>query len=177
MQLAARSYLAAGVALVGASAIAVSPMAPSVPEVHVPVALTTAVDNPLTVFAPVVTTSQTLISNIIERQTSNPAAIPRQLIDNAVGGYQAFMSTPPAWQIAQVLADGVIAAQNFGPNLAALGETTSAAGTAISEALGDLAAGVCPPGLRPLQHRSPPVMPAAPSMSWCRAECSPSSIS
>lgn len=146
MQLAARSYLAAGVALVGASAIAVSPMAPSVPEVHVPVALTTAVDNPLTVFAPVVTTTQTLISNIIERQTSNPAAIPRQLIDNAVGGYQAFMSTPPAWQIAQVLADGVIAAQNFGPNLAALGETTSAAGTAISEALGDLAAGL-PAGL------------------------------
>ncbi|MGV0806143.1 hypothetical protein [Mycolicibacterium setense] len=147
MQLAARSYLAAGVALVGASAIAVSPMAPSVPEVHVPVALTAAVDDPLTVFAPVVTTTQTLISNIIERQTTNPAPIPRQLLDNAVGGYQAFMSTPPAWQIAQVLAGGVIAAQNFGPNLAALGETTSAAGTAISEALGDLAAGL-PAGLQ-----------------------------
>ncbi|WP_454791460.1 hypothetical protein [Mycolicibacterium lutetiense] len=147
MQLASRSYLAAGVALVGASAIAVSPVAPSAPSVHMPVALTAAIDNPLTVFEPVATATQTLISNIIERQTTNPAPIPRQLADNAVAGYQAFMSTPPAWQIAQVLADGVIAAQNFGPNLAALGETTSAAGTAISEALSALAAGL-PAGLQ-----------------------------
>ncbi|WP_166905882.1 hypothetical protein [Mycobacterium sp. DL440] len=149
MQLASRSYLAAGVALVGASAIAVSPMAPSVPAtspVHLPVALTAAVDNPLTVFEPVATATQTLISNIIERQTTNPAPVPRQLIENAVAGYQAFMSTPPAYQIAKVLADGVIAAQNFGPNLAALGETTSAAGTALSEALSDLGAGL-PAGL------------------------------
>ena len=149
MQLAARSYLAAGVALVGASAIAVSPMAPSVPAtspVHMPVALTSAIDNPLTVFEPAFTATQTMISNIIERQTTNPAPIPRQLLENAVAGYQAFMSTPPAWQIAKILADGVIAAQNFGPNLAALGETTSAAGTALSEALSQLAAGL-PAGL------------------------------
>ncbi|MEV0674145.1 hypothetical protein [Mycobacterium sp. NPDC050441] len=149
MQLASRSYLAAGVALVGASAIAVSPMAPSVPStapVHMPVALTAAVDNPLTVFQPVATATQTLISNIIERQTTNPAPIPRQLVENAVAGYQVAISTPPVWQIAKVLADGVIAAQNFGPNLAALGETTSAAGTALSEALSQLAAGL-PAGL------------------------------
>jgi hypothetical protein len=146
MQLASRSYLAAGVALVGASAIAVSPMAPSTPQVHMPVALTASVDNPFVVFEPVATATQQLFTNIIERQTTNPAPIPRQLIDNAVGGYQAFMSTPPAWQIAQVLAGGVIAAQNFGPNLAALGETTSAAGTALSAALSELAAGL-PAGL------------------------------
>lgn len=149
MQLASRSYLAAGVALVGASAIAVSPMAPSVPAtspVHMHVALTAAIDNPFTVFEPAFTATQTMISNIIERQTTNPAPIPRQLLENAVAGYQAFMSTPPAWQIAKILADGVIAAQNFGPNLAALGETTSAAGTALSEALSQLAAGL-PAGL------------------------------
>ncbi|OLP00791.1 hypothetical protein BVU76_18555 [Mycolicibacterium porcinum] len=136
MQLAARSYLAAGVALVGASAIAVSPMAPAVPEVHVPVALTAAVDNPLTVFEPVATATETLVKNIIERQTTNPAPIAKQLVENAIAGYQVALSTPPVWQIAKVLADGVIAAQNFGPNLAALGETTSAAGTTISDALG-----------------------------------------
>lgn len=146
MQLAARSYLAAGVALVGASAIAVSPVAPAVPEVHVPVALTTAVDNPLTVFAPVATATETLFKNVIERQTTNPAPIARQLVENAIAGYQVAMTTPPVWQIAKVLADGVIAAQNFGPNLAALGETTSAAGTALSEALSQLAAGL-PAGL------------------------------
>lgn len=146
MQLAARSYLAAGVALVGASAIAVSPMAPAVPEVHVPVALTAAVDNPLTVFEPVATATETLFKNIIERQTTNPAPIAKQLVENAIAGYQVALSTPPVWQIAKVLADGVIAAQNFGPNLAALGETTSAAGTALSEALSELAAGL-PAGL------------------------------
>ncbi|MGV0738891.1 hypothetical protein ABQF35_20120 [Mycobacterium syngnathidarum] len=146
MQLVARSYLAAGVALVGASAIAVSPMAPTVPEVHVPVALTAAIDNPVTVFEPVAAATQTLISNIIERQTTNPAPIPRQLVDNAVGGYQAFLTTPPVYAIAQALAGVVITAQEFGPNLAALGETTSAAGTALSEALSELAAGL-PAGL------------------------------
>lgn len=80
MQLASRSYLAAGVALVGASAIAVSPMAPSVPAtspVHMPVALTAAIDNPFTVFEPAFTATQTMISNIIERQTTNPAPSPR----------------------------------------------------------------------------------------------------
>ena len=149
MQLASRSYLAAGVALVGASAIAVSPMAPSVPAaspVHMPVALTAAVDNPLTVFEPAFAATQTMISNIIERQTTNPAPIAKQLVENAVAGYQVALSTPPAWQIAKVLADAVIAAQNFGPNLAALGETTSAAGTALSQALSDLGAGL-PAGL------------------------------
>lgn len=149
MQLAPRSYLAAGVALVGASAIAVSPMAPAVPaapSVHMPVALTAAVDNPLTVFEPAFAATQTMISNIIERQTTNPAPIAKQLVENAVAGYQVALSTPPAWQIAKVLADAVIAAQNFGPNLAALGETTSAAGTALSEALSDLGAGL-PAGL------------------------------
>ncbi|OCB11460.1 hypothetical protein A5717_19950 [Mycolicibacterium porcinum] len=142
MQLAARSYLAAGVALVGASAIAVSPMAPAVPEVHVPVALTASVDNPLTVFEPVATATQTLISNIIERQTTNPAPIAKQLVENAIAGYQVAMTTPPVWQIAKVLADAVIAAQNFGPNLAALGETTPAALTAIIDGLGELGAGL-----------------------------------
>ncbi|MFV8266807.1 hypothetical protein ACNQR9_27765 [Mycolicibacterium peregrinum] len=149
MQLASRSYLAAGVALVGASAIAVSPMAPSVPAaspVHMPVALTAAVDNPLTVFEPAFAATQTMISNIIERQTTNPAPIAKQLVENAVAGYQVALSTPPAWQIAKVLADAVIAAQNFGPNLAALGETTSAAGTALSQALSDFGAGL-PAGL------------------------------
>ncbi|MGW4097033.1 hypothetical protein [Mycobacterium sp. NPDC004974] len=142
MQLAARSYLAAGVALVGASAIAVSPTAPPVPQVHMPYALTAAIDNPVTVFEPVATATQTLINNIIERQTTNPAPIPRQLVDNAVAGYQAFMTTPPVWLIAQTLADIVVNAQEFGPNLAALGETSAAAVTALGKALGDLAAGL-----------------------------------
>lgn len=142
MQLAARSYLAAGVALVGASAIAVSPVAPSTPQVHAPVALTAAIDNPVTVFAPVATATQELISSVIERQTSNPAPILRQLGANAVAGYQSFMSTPPAWLIAYALTDVVVGAQEFGPNLNNFATVTSESLTALATILGDMGEGL-----------------------------------
>ncbi|CRZ18207.1 hypothetical protein [Mycolicibacterium neworleansense] len=142
MQLAARSYLAAGVALVGASAIAVSPVAPSTPEVYTPVALTAAIDNPVTVFAPVATATQELIASVIERQTSNPAPILRQLGANAVAGYQSFMSTPPAYLIAYALTNVVIGAQEFGPNLNNFGTVTSESLTALATILGDMGEGL-----------------------------------
>ncbi|MGV0744992.1 hypothetical protein [Mycolicibacterium sp. XJ870] len=141
MQLAARSYLAAGVALVGASAIAVSPVAPAAPQVNLPVVLTAAVDNPLTVFQPVATATQTLISNVIERQTTNPAPIPRQLIANAIALSDAYTADPINVGI-KAIQDGKAAAAAFGPNLIALGETTSAAATALSAALSELGAGL-----------------------------------
>ncbi|NKZ14116.1 hypothetical protein HGA11_24345 [Mycolicibacterium septicum DSM 44393] len=143
MQLASRSYLAAGVALVGASAIAVSPMAPPVPEVHMPVALTAAIENPLTVFQPVADATQTLISNIIERQTTNPVPVLRQLAANAVAGAQVVASTDPVWVVAYALAHAVVAAQALGvSSLEELADTTSANGTAISDALSSLGAGL-----------------------------------
>lgn len=142
MQLAARSYLAAGVALVGASAIAVTPVAPTLPEVHAPVALTAAIDNPVTVFAPVATATQELISSVIERQTSNPAPILRQLGANAVAGYQSFMSTPPAYLLAYALTNVVVGAQEFGPNLNNLGTATSESLTALATILGDMGEGL-----------------------------------
>ncbi len=142
MQLAARSYLAAGVALVGASAIAVTPVAPPVPPVHVPVALTAAIDNPLTVFEPALEATQTLISNIIERQTTNPLPVLRQLATNVGTGVQVFASTDPRLILALALTHGVITAQEFGPNLAALGETTTSAMNALFENLGVLADGL-----------------------------------
>ncbi|CDP89825.1 hypothetical protein BN975_05688 [Mycolicibacterium farcinogenes] len=142
MQLAARSYLAAGVALVGASAIAVTPVAPTLPEVHAPVALTAAIDNPVTVFAPVATATQELISSVIERQTSNPAPILRQLGANAVAGYQSFMSTPPAYLLAYALTDVVVGAQEFGPNLNNFGTVTLESLTALATILGDMGEGL-----------------------------------
>ncbi|MBU9766291.1 hypothetical protein FR943_20895 [Mycobacterium sp. TNTM28] len=137
MQVAARPFLAAGVALVGASAIAVSPMAPSMPQVHMPVALTAAIDNPLVVFEPVATATQTLISNIIERQTTNPAPILRQLIANAVAGGQVFAADPINVSL-QAIADAQAAIDRIGPNLTALGETTTATGTAFNDAFNAL---------------------------------------
>ncbi|ODR26515.1 hypothetical protein [Mycolicibacterium porcinum] len=142
MQLAARSYLAAGVALVGASAIAVSPMAPPVPDVHMPVALTAAIENPVTVFEPAFAATQTLISNIIERQTTNPLPVLRQLATNVATGVQVFANTDPVLVVALALTHGVITAQEIGPNLIALGETTSSAMNALLENLGVLAAGL-----------------------------------
>ncbi|OCB11461.1 hypothetical protein A5717_19955 [Mycolicibacterium porcinum] len=142
MQLASRSYLAAGVALVGAGAIAVSPMAPPVPDVHIPVALTAAIENPVTVFEPAFAATQTLISNIIERQTTNPLPVLRQLATNVATGVQVFANTDPVLVVALALTHGVITAQEIGPNLIALGETTSSAMNALIENLGVLAAGL-----------------------------------
>ncbi|QRY45537.1 hypothetical protein JVX93_01020 [Mycolicibacterium boenickei] len=142
MQLAARSYMAAGVALVGASAIAVSPMAPPVPEAHMPVALTAAIENPVTVFEPAIAATQTLFSNFIERQTTNPLPVLRQLATNVATGVQVFANTDPVLVVALALTHGVITAQEIGPNLAALGESTSSAMNALVENLGVLAAGL-----------------------------------
>ncbi|MGV0811711.1 hypothetical protein ABQF34_07080 [Mycolicibacterium boenickei] len=142
MQLAARSYLAAGVALVGASAIAVSPVTPSAPPVHMPVALTASVDNPLTVFQPVATATQELITSVIERQTSNPAPILRQVAANLVAGVEVFASTDPVWNLAYALTHGVLTAQEFGPNLINAGTVTSESLTALVTILSDLGAGL-----------------------------------
>ncbi|OCB63649.1 hypothetical protein A5729_24080 [Mycobacterium vulneris] len=129
-------------ALVGAGAIAVSPMAPPVPDVHIPVALTAAIENPVTVFEPAFAATQTLISNIIERQTTNPLPVLRQLATNVATGVQVFANTDPVLVVALALTHGVITAQEIGPNLIALGETTSSAMTALIENLGVLAAGL-----------------------------------
>ncbi|QRY51194.1 hypothetical protein [Mycolicibacterium septicum] len=142
MQLAARSYMAAGVALVGASAIAVSPMAPPVPEAHMPVALTAAIENPVTVFEPAIAATQTLFSNFIERQTTNPLPVLRQLATNVATGVQVFANTDPVLVVALALTHGVLTAQQIGPNLAALGESTSSAMNALVENLGVLGAGL-----------------------------------
>lgn len=142
MQLAARSYLAAGVALVGASAIAVTPVAPPPMPVHVPVALTAAIDNPITVFEPAFAATQTLINNVIERQTTNPLPVLRQLATNVATGVQVFSQTDPVLVLALALTHGVITAQEIGPNLAALGETTSESITALVARLSELGAGL-----------------------------------
>ncbi|MCV7066925.1 hypothetical protein H7H51_16575 [Mycolicibacterium farcinogenes] len=96
----------------------------------------------MTVFAPVATATQELISSVIERQTSNPAPILRQLGANAVAGYQSFMSTPPAWLIAYALTDVVVGVQEFGPNLNNFATVTSESLTALATILGDMGEGL-----------------------------------
>lgn len=84
MQLTARPYLAAGVALVGASAIAVSPVAPPVPdaaEVVSRAVAPTAFANP---FAPVFADAVTNIEKLIAAVAANPAPILTQVVENQI---------------------------------------------------------------------------------------------
>ncbi|MCV7360787.1 hypothetical protein [Mycolicibacterium neworleansense] len=89
MQLAARSYLTAGVALVGAGAIAVSPLAPPMPDVQVPAidassaaVNLTAAANPLQLWADVIGATVENLGGLGEQFSADPAPILRQIIAN-----------------------------------------------------------------------------------------------
>ncbi|MGW4097034.1 hypothetical protein [Mycobacterium sp. NPDC004974] len=89
MQLASRSYLAAGVALVGAGAIAVSPLAPPVPDVHLPAidvssaaVNLTAAANPLELWADVIGAAFQNLGGLGGQVAADPAPVLRQIIAN-----------------------------------------------------------------------------------------------
>lgn len=87
MQVAARSYLAAGVALVGASAIAISPVAPPIPDVTVsaissPQVELSASANPLEAYLALVTNTVTNVGATISAELDDPAPVLRQIIAN-----------------------------------------------------------------------------------------------
>lgn len=111
MQLAARPYLAAGVALVGASAIAISPLAPPAPNIQVPaihassaaVALS-AQANPLELWAEVIGTAFGNVGGLGEQLMADPAPILTQIIANQLHTFNALSAA------AQTTADGLKAA-------------------------------------------------------------------
>ena len=84
MQMALRPYVTAGIALVGASVIAVAPIAPH-PDVHLPaVQLTAAIDNPIEVFTPVINAAGTWLTNTIRSEIANPFPILHQIVTNQI---------------------------------------------------------------------------------------------
>ncbi|MGH3676454.1 MAG: hypothetical protein ACRDU5_12090, partial [Mycobacterium sp.] len=98
MHAALRPYTTAGVALVGASVIAVSPVAPPLPDVqeattrvvsNAQVALS-AIDNPLAVFGPVFDQLTAFIEASVGSEIDNPARILTQLLTNQFGTAEAF---------------------------------------------------------------------------------------
>ncbi|MDH6242463.1 hypothetical protein [Mycobacterium sp. OTB74] len=140
MHVAARPYLAASVALLGASTIAVSPLVPTTPQVHLPVQLTAAVDNPITVFAPVATAVQDLYSSIQDTLTT-PDPTLTQLTANVVAGAQVFAANPVG--VGTQVINNVLAGLNqLGPNLTNLAETNAASSAALTSALNDMGAGL-----------------------------------
>lgn len=89
MHVASRPYLAAGVALVGATAIAVSPIAPPAPDIQLPtfhassapVALS-AVTNPIELWGEVIETSLGNLNARGQQWLANPTPILRQILAN-----------------------------------------------------------------------------------------------
>ncbi|MET4431798.1 hypothetical protein [Mycolicibacterium sp. 624] len=92
MQLALRPYVTSGIALVGASVIAMSPISPVTPDIHVPsistssvaVQLTASIDNPVDVFRPVFDQAGAAIQGFINTQAANPFPVLKQFIKNQV---------------------------------------------------------------------------------------------
>ena len=122
MHLALRPYVTAGIALVGASVIAVAPIAPH-PDVPLPtVHLTAAIDNPIEVFAPVVGAAGTWLTNTIQSEIANPFPILHQILTNQI-----------------TTAGQVLQAINAGG--AALGDLAAGLPATLQTALGKLSTG------------------------------------
>ncbi|WKG02100.1 hypothetical protein [Mycolicibacterium sp. HK-90] len=89
MQVAARPYLAAGVALFGASAIALSPVAPPMPDMAVPAISSASVNlaaatDPIQAYVQLFTNTFTNVSTLIGEELADPAPILRQVIANQI---------------------------------------------------------------------------------------------
>lgn len=76
MNLALRPYMTAGVALVGAGLIALTPVAAPPPEIQShSIQLSAAIDDPIEVFSPVFTQASTVIQNAIQAEIDDPFPI------------------------------------------------------------------------------------------------------
>lgn len=76
MTLSLRPYVTAGVALVGASVIAVTPVAAPPPAMQShSIQLSAAIDDPIEVFSPVFTAASTLVQNAIQAEIDDPFPI------------------------------------------------------------------------------------------------------
>ena len=92
MHTAVRPYATAGVALVGASVIAVSPIAPPAPTIHIAAPHVssasvdlTAVVNPITTWVQVITTALTNAVLLAQDALNPPLPILMQIIANQIG--------------------------------------------------------------------------------------------
>lgn len=89
MQLAARPYLAAGVSLLGAGAIAISPVAPPMPDITVPAISSAAVNlsaatDPIQAYVDLFTNTFTNVQARIGDELADPVPILRQVVANQI---------------------------------------------------------------------------------------------
>jgi hypothetical protein len=109
MQAAVRSYKTMGVALVGASVIAVSPMAPPLPHVHLPalgvssVAVKlSALSDPIEQWVQLLQASLSNVEQLGQTVVANPAPVLGQVVTNQVASAQVLA------QVAQGLGQGFV---------------------------------------------------------------------
>lgn len=93
MHIAARSYLSAGVALVGAGAIAISPIAPPLPDAKVPTLSTIGVElnaavNPIQTWIEVFGQAAENLAVLGQTVAENPAPILQQVFENQLANIE-----------------------------------------------------------------------------------------
>lgn len=89
MHVAAHPYFTAGVAFLGAGAIAISPVAPPMPDITVPAVSSAAVNlsaatDPIQAYVDLFTNTFTNVSTVIGEELGDPAPILRQIIANQI---------------------------------------------------------------------------------------------
>ncbi|MCW1824264.1 MULTISPECIES: hypothetical protein [Mycolicibacterium] len=104
MEAVARSYLMAGVALVGAGAIAVGPVQALPPDIEVPATTSSAVAvelnalvNPIELWATVFSTTATNVGDLVETVLANPAPVLGKVVDNSLISAEVFASVASAF--------------------------------------------------------------------------------
>ena len=131
MRLALRPYMTAGVALVGAGVIAVTPVTAPPPAIqtHAVQLSGTAIDDPIAVFSPVFERVDTLVQQAIQAQIDNPFPIVNGLIGKAMSDGQLLggVATVVGQQVSTVAAN-FPAAMGRAAQRAATGDFTGAVG-------------------------------------------------
>jgi hypothetical protein len=144
MQAAVRTYLTAGVATVGAGVIALSPIAPSMPTVHLPsvhqaeVALSAEV-GPIQAWVQVVQQAVANLNELGQQLSADPAPILQQVVANQSADIALLgKAVQESIQGLNTALQGVPATlQTAGKQLAA-GQVVDATNTLLAPVLGDL---------------------------------------
>ncbi|WP_454788733.1 hypothetical protein [Mycolicibacterium lutetiense] len=131
MRLALRPYMSAGVALVGAGVIAVTPVTAPPPEIqtHAVQLSATAIDDPIAVFSPVFARVDTLVQQAIQAQIDNPFPVVNGLIGKALadGQHLGAIANVVGQQVFSVAANFPVA-MGKAAQRAAAGDFTGAVG-------------------------------------------------
>ncbi|MBX8691418.1 hypothetical protein GO011_28665 [Mycobacterium sp. 20091114027_K0903767] len=141
LNLALRPYATAGIALVGASVIAVTPIAAPPPTIQThAVQLSAAVEDPIAVFQPVFDQASALLQTIVNTETQNPTPVLQQWMKNQVESATILAG------FAKQVSDSLGAIVQGLPGVLQAAIDKSIAGDPAG-ALGDLVSGVMLPAL------------------------------